>query len=127
MKPKLFQEIHQISGRDETRYELELYHQPRWMRWRAVAYHRVWEKLTWRLLKRVDPWAWKRHRKTCDTNCAIGFRTTDGAVAQLCGYVPPSARQDLRCYEWQHAGREVQCYMPVTELVAQIYGWPVEV
>lgn len=84
-----------------TRYMVRLYQQPIWRRWRWRFYHQIWEPITWRAYLKLDKPITRLHKWRCPNNC--GWATyPDGRTEDICGYIPWSVRQDLRCYDWEH-------------------------
>lgn len=94
---------HEVLSTTNDEYVVQLYRQPRWRRWIALGYHHVWERLTSRLLRRVERWFQRRHQHKCVIGCVEGVRS-DGTVDRMCGYMILTARQDCRCFELTRAG-----------------------
>lgn len=90
-----------VTGRNRSdpSYIARLYHQPLKDHLVAEAYHHFWERPTWRIIRLVEPFATRRHERTCD-GCAVGI-DPDGNKVDVCGYIPLGPRQDLRCYDLQ--------------------------
>lgn len=74
-------------SRTGTRHYATTYRQPLLRFAVAWLYHYVWEKLTWRGMRRLE-----RLRRR--------FPGADGL-----GYTPYTNRQDIRCFHLRHAGR----------------------
>lgn len=85
------------DGTSVIQYGARIYSQPYPARLVGELYHGVWEKLTWRLMRKLEPWALRRHEDTCPS-CAGDPVDPDGGD-EVCSYVPLSNRQDLRCFE----------------------------
>lgn len=109
-------------------YVARLYHQPLKDHLFAEAYHHLWERPTWRIVRRVERYFTRRHERAC-TGCAVGF-DPEGQAVQVCGYIPIGPRQDLRCYDLKAKNAseiaEVQLSEKEYALIARAQGYRVE-
>jgi 2-oxoglutarate dehydrogenase complex dehydrogenase (E1) component-like enzyme len=119
----VYKEVLLILGpeKDDVDYLLLTYSQPKTRHWIAFG-HRVWERLTWRPLRRIEKPFWNYHEKHCQVDCAQALND-QGKWVPMCGYVPLSTRQELRNYDLEHAGRKKVSEVHVGYDVARHHGW----
>jgi hypothetical protein len=90
------------SANDE-RYVASLYFQPAHRHLAAKAYHHLWERPTWRMMRLIERPLYRRHASRCQ-GCVKAV-TSEGEAVQVCGWEPLTTRQDLRCYDLHHRHR----------------------
>lgn len=97
---------------------VRVYAQPIWWMVTAWLYHYVWEALTWRFFNRVGVWFETHHDKRCNNNCQRASVTRAGVskVQDICGYMPFTIRQDIRCFEL-HKRKSVEVSYATGDLI----------
>lgn len=112
-----------IEGRNgDTSYYLAFYAQSRWAHLCGRLFHRIWEPLTRRPVKLLEPILMRLHEAHCGDGCGE-FKTPEGAIVRACAYVPLVNRQDLRCYDLQHAGATGVIDVDLTPAQANALGY----
>lgn len=83
-------------GRDDIKPCVEIWEQP--LKWWLIArfYHYVWEKRTWKLLRKIEPW----HESNFGQNDDF--------------YIPLTNRQDLRCADLRDRKKKHLAYIMIT-------------
>jgi hypothetical protein len=81
----------------DIKHFVSLWDQPPFNLLVALMYHRIWEKISWRGFRIVEP-----------LHQAIFEKDDDF-------YIPLTNRQDLRCDDLQHKGRKTLALIYITE------------
>lgn len=124
MRLAVYSEVIQTSSGSRGQYlvyNLVTYAQPKPRRWLALAYHHVWERLTWRALRYLERPAVARHGVRCRRQ---GGCDRDDEGYSLCSYIPWTNRQDLRCFDLMTHGRAEMSRSPLSRPEAVLHGWP---
>jgi hypothetical protein len=123
MNPAVFSEVVRRSRIADGAgcFYLVTYRQPKPRRWLALAYHHVWERLTWRTLRYLEGPARARHAVMCER---LGGCADTQGEEWLCDYIPWTNRQDDRCFHLMMLGRTELTRSPLSPEAAKSRGWP---
>lgn len=106
--------VHTLEG--ESRSEIHFYWQSRLIHVIAWMYCHLWEPMTWRIYRFFEPHLERRHQKKCDSGCVTGYNSRTGERVPMCGYVPITNRQDLRCADLHNRKRVPGRIIPVAAI-----------
>lgn len=96
--------IHRYSADGKSVYR-DHYSQPLFNHAVYRLYH-AYDQIIWKFpgIMRFEWFLHRRHDKTCNGDCSVGYQT-DGTAVPVCGYIPLTNRQDLRCFDLHHKNR----------------------
>lgn len=89
-------------------YHVAFYHQPLFKRLKGRLYHKVWERLTWKLYRRIEKS--KFYKRRVD-------RDWDKQDAPF--FIPLTNRQDIRCHYLTHDTRE---FIGMVEIPEELFN-----
>jgi hypothetical protein len=116
----------QMGPEKKKSYYVYLFEQPRSRRWIAEAYWQ-WAKRTFKLMEALNGPAkrWHHWRSCPNHDCQVWTIVQTGKKERMCGFLPLSARQELRHAHLLRAGRSKYRVVAreVTPAEARLLGW----